>query len=112
MSALGEIRFHHVRSVVDVSSIARLIARGLAEDPICGQTEWAAPAFHRELSIGWDWAVVRSLIVMLNPAGIRTNVQLIGEHGQIESPLRARIHLLEHVETLPWRLFVQRVAFS
>jgi len=110
VSVLREIRFHHVRSVVDVSLAATGdAAHGLPYDAVCGHTEWLASAFEPALSIAWDWAVVRSLIVVLKPANIRTNAQLIGEHGEFESPLRTRIYLLEHLEVLPWRQVVLRL---
>ena len=108
--ALQEVRFRHVRSAIDLSLGAPLEVQGaLPETSISGYTEWVADASGERLSLGWDWAIVRELIVVLNPTAMRSNLQVIVDDGLIESPALTRIRLLEHLETLPWRLFVQRL---
>jgi hypothetical protein len=47
--------------------------------------------------------VVEGMVVVLNPAEIRTNISLVAADSRVEPLGRTRIHLLEWIESLPWR---------
>ena len=103
-SLLYSLNLHHRESAVDASiAIPKGIVESSPGDVITGFTEWAGAHGASNLSIGWDWGLVRDLLVVLNPAEIRTNIQLISEQGYDESPLFTRIQILQRIERLPWR---------
>ena len=72
-----------------------------AGELITGFTEWVGVWENDEVSLGWDWAVIRDVVIVLNPTEIRTNI-LISETNRAESPALTRIYLLEKIESLPW----------
>lgn len=72
-------------------------------DAVTGYTEWTGSWESHTLTLGWDWAVVRNCIALINPYEIRTNIKLTFDDGRPESSLRASAHLLSWIETLPWR---------
>lgn len=104
VSQLHSLDLRHLDSAAD-ASIA--IPPGTVEsspgDIITGFTEWAGSHGKLTVSIGWDWGLVRNMLVVLNPAEIRTNIRLISERGYDESPLFTRIQILQRIELLPWR---------
>lgn len=103
-SALLTLQIHHAASALDLSiAVAKNVATRMDNDEIAGCTEWVGAWHDRQFYVGWDWCVVRDVIAVLDPVEIRTNIQVIGEHGDIESPLVNRIHILEWIEVLPWR---------
>jgi hypothetical protein len=100
---LPKVHLEHLASAVDLS-IA--IPHGLAprtNDVLTGYTEWAGKWNRHDVSVGWDWAVLAGVIVVLTPATIRTNVQVIMDDGMPAPPMLTRILLFEWLETLPWR---------
>jgi hypothetical protein len=70
---------------------------------LAGYTEWCGHWRDVEFSVGWDWALVSDVIVVLAPATIRTNVLLLLDSGFAAPPMLTRVYLLEWMETQPWR---------
>jgi hypothetical protein len=68
-----------------------------------GYTEWCAQWCDIEFSVGWDWALLSDVIVVLAPATIRTNVLLVQDSGLVAPPMLTRVYLFEWIETRPWR---------
>jgi hypothetical protein len=104
LSALHSANLHHLESAIDASiAVPQGLVQSSPGDVITGLTEWAGSYGTLNLSVGWDWGLVRNLLVVLNPAEIRTNIRLINEQGYDESPLFTRIQILQRIELLPWR---------
>ncbi|MBV8803800.1 MAG: DUF4902 domain-containing protein [Sinobacteraceae bacterium] len=100
-SALSEVKLQHLVSEKD-STIA-VPASISAKVVTTGFTEWVGTWRSETVSVGWDWGVVDSLVVLLSQKEIRTNIQLI---AQDQSPMPAaltQIHLFHWIESLPWR---------
>ncbi len=102
-SALPTIPVHHVASAIDMSIAVPSGIDSVPQDVVTGYTEWAGTWCDAEISVGWDWGIVRTVIVVLNPSEIRTNIQLVTEDGFVEPLMLTRIHLLDWIESLPWR---------
>lgn len=103
-SELAAVPFRHLVSAIDLSiAVPEGFAGAVPNDALTGYTEWAGTWRLVELSLGWDWGVVGNAVIILNPAQIRTNIKLMAEDGLAEAPLLARTHILERIETLPWR---------
>lgn len=96
----------HVRSIVDVSERFSY-AEALADITITGRTSWAAVAPNGAVTLGWRWGLLRNLLFVLDPHRIQTNVRLLDARGSEPTASLARIHLLEYLETLPWRPLVR-----
>ncbi|HTE40437.1 MAG TPA: DUF4902 domain-containing protein [Steroidobacteraceae bacterium] len=101
VSALDRIALRHLFSKLD-PTIA--VVDGV-QDPgmTSGITEWIGECGDAIISIGWDWGVTMGVIVTLNPAEIRTNVQLLNADGGRLPTDIGRAHLLHWVEATPWR---------
>jgi hypothetical protein len=77
---------------------------GVAPEVITGYTEWVGTWGGAQVSLGWDWGSFRGEIVLLSPAEIRTNIQLVAADGSAKSPMLCRMHLARWLEeSLPWR---------
>lgn len=96
--SLSGIVLRHLISQKDVS-IA--VPGGVAT--ITGITEWVGEWCGQTVSIGWDWAVVDGIIVLVSPNEIRTNIRIVSSSGSAEPPEMAQIHLYSWIESLPWR---------
>lgn len=96
--ALAGVQLRHLISEKDVSIV---VPGGGAT--ITGISEWVGSWQNRAVSIGWDWAVIDGLVVLVSPNEIRTNIQLISRNGGPEPPAVAQIHLFHWIESLPWR---------
>ncbi len=96
--ALAEVELRHLISEKDTS-----IAVPGGGATITGITEWVGDWHNQTVSIGWDWAVLDGVIVLVSPNEIRTNIQLISRTGSSEPPALAQIHLFHWIESLPWR---------
>ncbi|NJO12999.1 MAG: DUF4902 domain-containing protein [Gammaproteobacteria bacterium] len=101
-SALSRIYLEHVTSAID-PSVATPDLAATQSDAMAGYTEWCGRWREIEFSVGWDWALVSGVIVVLAPATIRTNVLLLMESGFAAPPMLTRVYLLEWMETQPWR---------
>jgi Domain of unknown function (DUF4902) len=102
-SALGSLELRHLISEKDLTIAVIDSAQAGTAAAITGYTEWIGTWQHLTVSLGWDWGVVHGVVVVLNPNEIRTNIQLIGEDSRVEPPALAKIHLLDWIESLPWR---------
>jgi hypothetical protein len=100
---LHSIALHHLESGLDPTIALADEAVQPAPDLMTGFTEWTGAHGKLKLSIGWDWGLVRDVLVVVNPAEIRTNIKLISDQGYDESPMFTRIELLQRIERLPWR---------
>lgn len=96
--ALAEVDLRHLISEKDVT-----IAVPGGGATITGITEWVGEWRDQTVSIGWDWAVVDGVIVLVSPNEIRTNIQLVSRTGSAEPAALAQIHLFHWIESLPWR---------
>jgi hypothetical protein len=103
-SALQTIDLRHVASAVDLS-IAMPFALGPLPpgNVITGYTHWAGAWRDGQIYVGWDWGVLRDVVIILDPSNIRTNIKLVMDSGNAIAPLLARVHLYEWIESLPWR---------
>ena len=97
--ALATVELRHLVSERD-STIA--VASG-PQPAITGYTEWVGVWSDSSITVGWDWGVVQGVIVVIDPAEIRTNILLVREDQQAEPRDLAKIHLLEWIESMPWR---------
>jgi hypothetical protein len=100
-SALRTVQLRHFVSEIDPT--IGIVAGAAADTTITGITEWVGVWNEMTVSVGWDWGVLQGVVVLLNPNEFRTNILLIGADGRPESPAIARIHLLDWIESLPWR---------
>ena len=96
--ALPAIELRHLISEKDVT-----IAVPGGGATITGITEWLGQWQNQTVSIGWDWAVVDGIVVLVNPNEIRTNILLVSRNGSPEPAAIAQIHLFHWIESLPWR---------
>lgn len=110
MSALPSIQPYHIHSAIDLSiAVPEDMLDPLPPDVVTGFSEWAADWPGGAMSIGWDWGVIDDFIVVVNPTEIRTNIELIDDNGVTQSAVRARVKLLEWIESLPWRALVEDI---
>ena len=98
--ALGAIQLRHLVSERDLTIAA---VDGDTQPEITGYTEWVGVWSDSSVSVGWDWGVVQGVIVVIDPAAIRTNILLVNEVQRAEPRDLARIHLLQWIESMPWR---------
>jgi hypothetical protein len=109
--ALEQVRLYHVSSALDASIATPMVSTDCpsSENVPTGYTEWAGHWSGSELSLGWDWAVIRGAIVIINPMEIRTNIRILAPDGTSESPMRTRIHLQKWIEQLSWHDVIREV---
>jgi hypothetical protein len=100
---LPKVQLEHLSSAIDLSIGIPPGFAPAASDVLTGYTEWAGSWRGRDISVGWDWALLAGVIVVLSPATIRTNVRVIMEDGLLAPSMLTRIVLFEWIETLPWR---------
>jgi hypothetical protein len=101
VSELSAVQIRQLLSERD-ASIA-VPASTPAATTITGITEWVGTWHNETVSVGWDWAVINGLVVLLSPNEIRTNIQLISADHRPIPPMIAQIHLYHWIESLPWR---------
>jgi hypothetical protein len=95
-----ELRDVELRHMVSKRDCGRSVSAGAK---ITGLTEWAGSWCNRSLSIGWDWAVIDGIAVLVSPHEIRTNIELVGRDGRPAPLVVAQIYLVHWIETVPWR---------
>jgi hypothetical protein len=103
LAQLHSAELHHLESELDPTIAVPEEAVQPSADLVTGFTEWTGTHGKLKLSIGWDWGLVRDVLVLVNPAEIRTNIKLISDQGYDESPLFTRLQLVQRIERLPWR---------
>jgi hypothetical protein len=104
-SLLSSVKLYHLESGIDLS-LATPSAVGPSNEQWtapAGYTEWYADYRGEPALVTWDWAIVGDFIVVLAPTKIRTNIKIIDERGQDESPIVSRLYILDWLDTLPWR---------
>jgi hypothetical protein len=97
--ALANIQLRHLVSERD-ETIG--VVAG-TQPAITGYTEWVGVWSNSSLTVGWDWGVIQGVIAVIDPAEIRTNILLMNEDQRAEPRDLARIHLLQWIESMPWR---------
>src|ERR1044072_5615074 len=97
--ALPTVKLRHLVSERD-STIA--VTTG-SQPELTGYTEWVGVWRDSSVTVGWDWGVVQGVIVVIDPAEIRTNILLVNEGQRAEPRDLARIYLLQWIESMPWR---------
>jgi hypothetical protein len=100
----ARIRFSHLDTRVTPDA-----AGGSA----AGQTLWSATAGQGQVGMAWDWVqIAQGVVAMADPMSVVSNVQLLGEQGEVLTPLQASLILNELVHDLPWQAEVQRTLSS
>ena len=99
---LAELRIEHLSSAIDMSIGLPAQLAHLSADIVTGYTEWTGRWCGVAVSIGWDWAVVRGEVILLNAAEIRTNIRLIAADGSTRSSHVERGYIARWLKTLPW----------
>jgi hypothetical protein len=102
-AALASVRVFHIASAIDPAIAPPGKVASSSSDEITGYTEWAGEWNGARICIGWDWGVIAGAIIVLHPAQIRSNLQVVMENGDTTSALLTRVYLLEWIEALPWR---------
>jgi hypothetical protein len=101
---LSELSTVQIRQLMSEKDASIAVPAGTsAATAITGITEWVGSWHNETVSVGWDWAVVNGLVVLLSPSEIRTNIQLIAPDERPIPPKIAQMHLFHWIESLPWR---------
>jgi len=101
VSELPTVELHHLVSKHDTSIVVS--GQGDGDATVTGYTEWVGTWRTQSVSVGWDWGVIHGAVIVLNPSEIRTNILLLADDLSAESRDRATIHLLDWIESMPWR---------
>ncbi len=101
VTELSTVQVRQLMSERDVS--IAVPASTPAKAAITGITEWVGSWHNETIVVGWDWAVINSLVVLLSPNEIRTNILLVSPDHRPVPPMIAAIHLYDWIESLPWR---------
>ena len=104
-SELAAVCLQHIVSGIDLS-LAMTESSGAAPahaGVLAGYTHWGGTWRDLDVYVRWNWGISRTLLFVLNPAAIKANIQLLDDGGCTESFLLSRAHLLEWIETLPWK---------
>jgi Domain of unknown function (DUF4902) len=107
---LRELRVEHLMSAVDPSIAVPREAAGQRAEVITGYTEWEGTWRGTGVTLGWDWALLRGRIQLVNAAEIRTNIQVVSRDGSARPAEASRGYLALWIETLPWRALAAREA--
>ena len=102
--ALGEIDFEHLHSEHDEAVLDDAFFAHGSDTRWAGSTEWQGQGANPAVSLAWDWVVqADGEIRLLSVVPPRTNVQVIDPKGYDLPPSQAISHLLDLIESLPWR---------
>lgn len=78
--------------------------------PVSGQTVWRGAAADGEIGVAWDWVMLsQDVVAMADPMSVVTNLQLLGDSGEVLTSWEAARHLSRIVYGLPWQNEVKRV---
>jgi hypothetical protein len=96
----GRVRFRHLGT--------RIVYRD--DGPSAGgQTVWGASSDDGEVGVAWDWIhLPRGVVAMADPMSVVTNLQLLGDAGEVLTAWEAARFLNQIVHTLPWQMEVER----
>ena len=87
----------------------RVLTRGDANNPSCGQTLWGNASVERATGVAWDWVELpQGVVAMSDPFGMVTNLRLINDYGDVMSASQVAVHLQPLVHALPWQHEVKR----
>ena len=103
-SGLSSATAVHVATTV--SKLSRLFGE------LNGSTQWIGAWGCAQFDIGWEWALVSDVVVVLRPSNLRTNVELLDADGLTQSHMQTNVCLLEWIEKLPWREQVKAHALN
>ncbi len=102
--ALGRIEFEHIRSAHDDAVLDDALQAHGRQTRWAGSTEWQCQDGAAALSLAWDWVVqADGEMRLLHVVAPRTNVQVIDPKGYDLPQDEAIPHLLDLIESLPWR---------
>lgn len=107
---LSELNLEHLASALDPSIAAPAATGAERAEVLTGYTEWAGSFRGSVVTLGWDWALCRGSLRVLDSAEIRTNIRLLAEDGSARAPGTSRRLLARWIETLPWRAAAREVA--
>lgn len=101
--ALSAIEFEHLHSAHDEAVLDDALQTHGHQTRWAGSTEWQGQGAD-PVSLAWDWVVQADgevrLLAVVPP---RTNVQVIDRKGYDLPQAQAIPHLLDLIETLPWK---------
>jgi hypothetical protein len=102
--ALSAIEFEHLHSAHDDAVLDDALQAHDQHTQWAGSTEWQGQGANPAVSLAWDWVVRADGEVRL-PGVVppRTNVQVIDRKGYDLPQDQAIPHLLNLIESLPWR---------
>lgn len=102
--ALCHIEFEHLHSAHDEAVLDDALQTHGNDTQCAGSTEWHGQGASPAVSLAWDWVVqADGEIRLLSVVPPRTNVQVIDPKGYDLPQSQAVSHLLDLIETLPWR---------
>jgi len=102
--ALCEIEFEHLHSAHDAAVLDDAPMAQGKPTRWAGSTEWQGLGPSPAVSLAWDWVVLADGEVrLLSVVPPRTNVQVIDPKGYDLPESQAIPHILDLIESLPWR---------
>jgi hypothetical protein len=102
--ALCGIEFEHLHSAHDDAVLDDALQTLGQPTQWAGSTEWQGQGASPPVSLAWDWVVqADGEVRLLGVVPPRTNVQVIDRKGYDLPESQAIPHLLELIESLPWR---------
>ena len=108
--ALCDIEFEHLHSAHDDAVLDDALQTHGNDTQRAGSTEWHGQGPSPAVSLAWDWVVqADGEIRLLSVVPPRTNVQVIDPKGYDLPQSQALPHLLDLIESLPWRTKVLQV---
>jgi hypothetical protein len=102
--ALGDIEFEHLHSAHDAAVLDDALEAHGRHTLWAGSTEWHCQDTAAPLSLAWDWVVqADGEVRLLHVVPPRTNLQVIDPKGYDLPQAQAIPHLVDLIESLPWR---------
>ena len=102
--ALGRIEFEHLHSAHDAAVLDDALETHGHQVVRAGSTEWQCQDAVVPVSLAWDWVVqADGQVRLLHVVPPRTNVRVIDPKGYDLPPAQVIPHLLDVIESLPWR---------
>lgn len=105
---LTELRIEHLVSAVDSSIALPRALAGERAEAVTGYSEWEGRWRGAGVTLGFDWALLRGRMLLINAAEIRTNIQLVARNGSPRPPAASRGRLALWIDSLPWRAVAAR----
>lgn len=76
---------------------------------MAGQTLWGGSLDDGDAGVAWDWVQIsRGVVALADPMSVVTNLRLIGDEGEVLTPLQSSLYLNALVHGLPWQTEVER----